>query len=110
MVSNTTPWPEKFTVEWLKNRRLEMGTVLFNGQYQNDVQAMKGAIFRADWLRHVDIVPDKLTVYMGVDLAISRRETADYFAVVTIGIDHKTREIYVLDAIQRVRRDAPDAS
>lgn len=97
----TTPWPEKFTVEWLQNRRIEMGTVLFNGQYQNDVQAMKGAIFRADWLRHVDTAPDGLAIYMGVDLAISRRETADYFAVVTVGVDHKTRELYVLDAIQR---------
>ena len=96
----STPWPEKFSVEWLEERRRSMGTILFNSQYQNDVQAMKGRIFRADWMRYYDEAPPKLRIVQGVDLAISQRETADYFAHVTIGVD-QNKHIYVLDAVQR---------
>ena len=96
----TTPWPEKFTVEWLEDRRRSMGTLLFNSQYQNDVEAMKGRLFKSEWLRWFDVVPTGLRIYQGVDLAISQKETADYFAHVTIGVDAQ-KNVYVLDAIQR---------
>ena len=96
----TTPWPEKFTVEWLEDRRRSMGTLLFNSQYQNDVEAMKGRLFKSEWLRYFDVVPTGLRIYQGVDLAISQKETADYFAHVTIGVDAQ-KNVYVLDAIQR---------
>ena len=97
---SSTPWPEKFSMRWLERRRTNMGTILFNSQYQNDVEAMKGRIFRADWLRYYDKEPEGLRIYQGVDLAISRKETADYFAVVTIGVDPH-QNVYVLDALQR---------
>ena len=44
-----------------------MGTILFNSQYQNDVEAMKGRIFKADWLRYFDKAPEGLRIYQGVD-------------------------------------------
>ena len=97
-----SPWPEKFTTAWLEGRRRAMGTMLFNGQYQNDVEAMKGRLFKSEWLRFYDTTPpdDSLRVYQGVDLAISQKQTADYFAHVTIGVD-RFKNIYVLDAIAR---------
>jgi predicted phage terminase large subunit-like protein len=95
-----TPWPEKFSVEWLEDRRRSMGTLLFNSQYQNDVEAMKGRLFKAEWLRYFDVVPEGLRIYQGVDLAISQKETADYFAHVTVGVDAQ-KNVYVLVAIQR---------
>lgn len=96
----TTPWPEKFSVEWLEDRRRSMGTLLFNSQYSNDVEAMKGRLFKAEWLRYFDIVPEGLRIYQGVDLAISQKETSDFFAHCTIGVDAQ-KNVYVLDAIQR---------
>lgn len=96
----STPWPEKFSLEWLERTRRSMGTMLFNGQYQNDVEAMKGRLFKAEWLKYFDQVPPGLAIYQGVDLAISKKETADYFALVTVGIDEH-RNVYVLDALQR---------
>lgn len=96
----TTPWPEKFTLDWLARRRRAMGTILFNSQYQNDVEAMKGRIFKSEWLRYYEDAPPGLRVYQGVDLAISQRETADFFAIVTVGID-KQGDVYVLDALAR---------
>lgn len=96
----STPWPEKFSIEWLEDRRRSMGTLLFNSQYQNDVEAMKGRIFRAEWLRYYDQPPDGLRLYQGVDLAISQRESADYFAIVTVGVDRE-QNVFVLDVIKR---------
>lgn len=96
----TTPWPEKFSVEWLEDRRRSMGTLLFNSQYQNDTLAMRGRIFQTEWFRWFETPPQGLRVYQGVDLAISQKETADYFAHVTVGFDAQ-RNAYVLDAVQR---------
>ena len=96
----STPWPSKFSREWLEERRQSMGTLLFNSQYQNDIEALKGGIFKNSWLRYCDEPPSDLRIYQGVDLAISQRETADYFAIVTVGLD-RHQNVYVLDAVQR---------
>jgi hypothetical protein len=91
-------WPEKFSAEWLQERRVAAGSLTFNSQYQNDVEAMKGRLFKAEWLRWYETPPagEHLRIYQGVDLAISQKETADYFAHVTIGID-RYKNVYVLD-------------
>jgi predicted phage terminase large subunit-like protein len=41
-------------------------------------------------------LPDNLRLYQGVDLAISKKEAADYFAIVTIGKD-QFNNIYLID-------------
>jgi predicted phage terminase large subunit-like protein len=72
-------------------------------QYQNDISlAKQGKIFRFEWMQFYNNVSElpaplhQLKIFQGVDLAISERETADYFVIVTIGIV-VTGEIYVLD-------------
>jgi predicted phage terminase large subunit-like protein len=89
-------WPEKFSAELLEKVRRESGTVIFNAQYQNDTTAMKGAVFREQWIRSYDAAPMSLRVYQGVDLAIAQHEHSDFFAIVTIGLD-EWGNIYVLD-------------
>jgi predicted phage terminase large subunit-like protein len=94
-----SPWPEKFPVERLEQIRREAGTVIFNAQYQNDTEAMKGAVFKDEWLRFYDAVPNGLRIFQGVDLSIAGHADADFFAIVTIGIDN-FHSIYVLDCYQ----------
>jgi predicted phage terminase large subunit-like protein len=55
-------WPEKFPVERLEQIRRDAGTVIFNAQYQNDTQAMKGAVFKEEWLRYYDAPPGLATI------------------------------------------------
>ncbi len=47
-------WPEKFPAKKLEEIRRQAGTVIFNAQYQNDTDAMKGAVFKEEWLQFYD--------------------------------------------------------
>jgi len=89
-------WPEKFPVELLEQKRRDSGPAIFNSQYQNDVEMMKGSIFKQEWLRFYDRAPHALQIIIGVDLAISTRTTADYFALVVAGRDSRSGSIYLL--------------
>ncbi len=103
----------------LRTIRERVGTLVFNLQYQNDVELMKkGDIFHFDWFRYYDFTTvngetvleredgqmvklSDLRVYMGVDPAVSEKDTADYFAICIIGITKgPTPDYYVLDVVR----------
>ena len=79
-------WEEKFPLALLRKRREEAGPAIFNSQYQNDVSAMEGRLFRPEWLAPAP-APVCGRRFQGIDLAIGRGDHADYFAVVTVGED-----------------------
>lgn len=98
-------WPEKFSVKFLLAKRKSQGTIIFNSQMQNDVEGMKGKIFKVDWFswyKPEEINVKKLRIFQGVDLAIKQKENADKFAHATIGVDPKTQHIYVLNYFNNV--------
>lgn len=101
----TSLWPEKCSVEFLLKKRRILGTIIFNTQYQNDVEAMKGKIFKIDWFKYFSLQSinlSELKIFQGIDLAIKQSESADKFAHVTIGIHPRTKNIYVLDYFNEV--------
>jgi len=101
----TSLWPEKCSVDFLLKKRRILGTIIFNTQYQNDVEAMKGKIFKIDWFKFFSpqsIHLTELKVFQGIDLAIKQSESADKFAHVTIGVHPRTKNIYVLDYFNEV--------
>jgi len=79
-------WEEKFPLQILEKKRRQAGPAIFNAQYQNDVTAMRGQIFRPEWIRHGP-VPVCARRFQGVDLAIGREDRHDWFAHVTIGMN-----------------------
>lgn len=102
LVNGRSPWPEKFPASFFVAKRKKVGIIIFNAQYQNDTEAMKGEIFQYDHCQRLG--PDKfpsstngLRVYMGVDLAISQDESSDMFAIVVIGVTKDRSAYYVLD-------------
>ena len=96
-----SPWPEKYPPEWLLKRKRESGMIIFNAQYQNDTEAMKGEIFQYDYCQQLDPKSwpkvEDLRIFMGVDLAISEKESADKFAIVVIGALPDGSGIFALD-------------
>lgn len=94
-----TPWPEKFPLSWLEEKQKNSGTIIFNAQYQNDTKAMEGKVFKHEWFKFYEALPPNLFVWQGVDLAISQRERADYFVIMTIGVD-EFGNVYVMDHLR----------
>ncbi len=72
----STPWPEKFSIEWLEEKRRQMGSIIFNAQYQNDTSLMKGHIFREEWFRLYETEPewDTMHYFVGCDPAATKRD------------------------------------
>ena len=90
-------WPEKFSLKKLDEIRRRMGTRLFNCQYQNNPQGLIGKLFQPNWFRYYEAEPKGCVRYVACDLAISQKESADYFAIVTVA-RAEDGSIYVLDA------------
>ena len=97
---DTALWPETFSVEKLHEIKRDAGSVIFNLQYQQNAAMLKGNMFKPEWLNYYENVPNKLYVYMGIDPAISQDADADYTAIVVIGLDTSTGNIYVLDTFK----------
>jgi predicted phage terminase large subunit-like protein len=91
-------WPAKFTLEDLLNKKAELGSIIFDLQFQNDITlAKQGRIFRYEWMQFYDTAPAGLKIYQGCDLSIAQTETSDYFVLMTVGFDQGTGIYYVLD-------------
>jgi predicted phage terminase large subunit-like protein len=88
-------WP----VDKLLKEKVDMGSAMFACAYLNDISGlMEGNIFARSWFKYVDRLPagKNYTYRMGVDLASSERERADYTARVVIAEDDDYNT-YVLD-------------
>ena len=116
-------WPELWPAEKLLKKKERMGSIRFNAQYQNDTKLMaQGKIFKREWFKYIRRNPNNpleftrddgarinikdLAVYQTCDLAISKKTTADYFVILTYGLD-KEGNIYIIDAM-RGRYDWPE--
>ena len=97
-----TLWPAKYPMTELRKRKRLMGSVAFNRSYRNIVTSPEDSPFREQWLeaaiergkdrklvRTIDYSGwdlGKLTIAVGVDLAISKREGSDYTAMGVLGM------------------------
>lgn len=98
-------WPEKWPVEALRDREKEVGTIGFNQEFMNTPVITENPIFAREWLLEYDSdgamfekeVTSGLYTVVAIDPAISRKETADYTAIVTLSanFDKPEPKIYV---------------
>lgn len=95
-----SPWESKHAAKDLKKIRASRGKIAFDSQYQCSTDAMKGEIFEYDYMIEVERtdVPEDARHYVGVDLAISEKESADMFAMVHIAV--KGRIIWIIEVFE----------
>lgn len=74
-------WPEYWSIELLRAKRTELGSAIFDLQYQNDPSGMGGNIFNRKWFQYVTTLPPG-SRRVGMDLAASTKERSDYTAAV----------------------------
>jgi hypothetical protein len=97
----STPWPEKFSVEYFLDKRSRKGPSVFDSQFQCDIDTARGDVFPREWFEYdgvfYDRLPEGLFKWSGVDLAIGLRERNDKFAHVTIARDVVSGVVYLID-------------
>ena len=104
-------WPSVWPVYRLLEEKEQMGSALFSCSYQNDISGLlQGNIFRGPF-QHFETLPEghRHTKKMGIDLASSERERADFTARTTTAMDICGKECplngsyYVLSAYRDKR-------
>lgn len=107
-------WPSNWTVEKLEQKREEMrvsekGDAGFYQEYFNEPISEEDQIFRREMFRYFnaiqleEIKKKPHRVYTLVDPAISKKQTADFTAVISVLVDYMNK-IYILE-ITRGRFD-----
>jgi predicted phage terminase large subunit-like protein len=83
----------------IASARHDLPSIVFQQEFLAEFIDVQGALVKRDMLTHVNMseIPTGLRIGMGVDLAISQRETADYSSIVVVGFDKDTGRRYVLD-------------
>lgn len=109
-------WPELWPIEKLLDIKNKIGSMRFNAQYQNDTFLMKqGIIFHREWFKYfrkevigedtyfvgegIRVNRKDLKCYQTCDLAKSKKDTADYFVILTYGID-KLGNIFIFNLLR----------
>lgn len=77
----------------------ELPNIVFQQEFLAEFIDVQGALVKREYLTHIpsDRVPKTLRIGMGVDLAISKSETADFTAIAIVGYDPDSGRRYVLD-------------
>lgn len=109
-IENGKPlWEDMFSMEDLMNIKKEYAEAgmldVFYSEYLNEPISSENAPFKKDWLKFYDEPPSlhSLNRFIGVDLAISKKASADWSVITVVGIDALNR-VYVLES----RREKAD--
>ena len=108
---NRAIWPSHQPMSQLEDIRRENGSVRFNLVYQGNPSGLQGDVFKREWLRYygpgepTEGLPDGCMFFQAVDVAVSKKDSADYFVIMTVALD-QLGNIYIVD-IYRDRIEAP---
>ncbi len=83
-------WPELWPLDKLEQERRDMGSAMFACSYLNDISGlMAGNVFRREWFQYFNGLPSgrRYTYKMGVDLASSEKQSADFTCRAVIAED-----------------------
>jgi hypothetical protein len=78
-------WPEVWSYELLAQRRVDLGSIFFRCQYQNDPTGMEGDLLKAEWLHSWPQPPSPgIPNYCGIDPSLGE---GDRFGIATLAYD-----------------------
>ena len=80
--------------------KLSLGAVIYSLQYENDVSLLlKGSIISHEWIQYYHQKPPLTKIVIACDPAISKKDSADYTAIVVGGMADDGK-IYILDYVR----------
>lgn len=96
-------WPDYWTLDKLMAKRKDLGTPMFMCAYQNDMSGLlSGNVFPGKFQHFDTLPPGDYTIRMGIDLASSEKERADYTARVTTA-ENTQGDFFVLSVVRDKR-------
>ena len=88
-------WAEYWPLTKLEKRREEIGTIIFNCQYQNDPSDMEGDLLKGEWLHPWDSPPrPTCEYYAAIDPSMGEY---DYFGIAIGAFDRVWNKNYLVD-------------
>ena len=95
-------WPAVWPLERLDAKRAGIGDRMYGALYLNDVNALKGVMFEAGWLRNElpRPVPPMKKIIISVDPAVTVKRRSDYTCIALCGVDAK-KNFYCMRLINR---------
>jgi predicted phage terminase large subunit-like protein len=90
-------WPEKYPLDYLRSLE-KLNPDVFSCMYQCTPLNEATSEFKRSWFRSYepDELPSNLRIYITVDLAISKKDTADEVSIIVTGITSDL-SVYILD-------------
>ena len=112
--NNNVLWPSKYpTQESIEELKRIFDPVTFYREFMLKILPSDDQVVHEDWIQYYNCLPESNYVYekIGVDLAISLKDTADYTAVVSARVYgyEKNMKIYILPQIINKRLNFPEA-
>lgn len=92
-------WEDRFPVQDLLKRKFEIGTYAFESEYQNNPIASDICLWRPEFIKKYDNLPEIKIKFAALDPAISTKESADYSAMSCYGVG-KDDKIYEIETIK----------
>jgi predicted phage terminase large subunit-like protein len=113
-------WPDRYDVDALARRRQEMGSRLFQAEYQQEPAPATGSIFKREWMRYwrplasgvYDLGSGRVAQnadcrrFTTCDLAVSTKTNADFTVLATWALT-PSADLILLD-MARARIEGPD--
>lgn len=92
-------WESRFDMNELEKIRNQIWDYFFMSQYMQDPINEWGWDFKRDYFQYADAIPHNLEIVTFIDPAISQKQEADNTAIVTIWLDRRSNNIYVLEVL-----------
>jgi len=81
-------WESRFPIETLKSKKLEIGTRMFEQEFQNNPIASDRCLWDPKWIKTYDKLPEIKVKFVALDPAASEKESADYSALCCMGVGY----------------------
>lgn len=91
-------WPDQFDERALEGIKYTIGEREFASLYQQRPVPISGNLVKREWFKY-DKTPAGAPITLGVDLAISQKETADYTAICALARD-SFGKVYIKDVVR----------
>lgn len=99
-------WPERYPVEVLEQRRIEIGSQAFEALYQQRPSAPEGETFKRHWWRRYTVPPVLTKVELFVDSSFKTGVKNDYSVIAAWGTDGFGSAFLL--GVQREKLEYPD--